>query len=80
MSSVVYTHRMASTTAPRPSARTRAFRSGDRVVVVGAPGYNPFAIGELGTVYCADRTGAVVTLDSRGIAEVRFATAELRHA
>lgn len=65
--------------APRPS-RTRAFRSGDRVVVVGASGYNPFAIGELGTVYCADRSGAVVTLDSRGIADVRFATAELRHA
>jgi hypothetical protein len=63
------------TTAPRPSSR--AFRTGTRVRVTGAPGYNPFAIGELGTVYCADRTGAVVTLDSRGIADVRFALSEL---
>ena len=64
------------TTAPRPS-RTRALPAGTRVRVVAAPGFNGYYVGELGTVWCGDSRGAVVTLDSLGVADTRFANVEL---
>jgi hypothetical protein len=52
-------------------------RTGDRVRIVAAPGFNAHFVGESGTVWCADRTGAVVTLDSSGVADTRFVNAQL---
>ena len=64
------------TTAPRPS-RTRALPAGTRVRVVAAPRMNGYFVGEEGTVWFGDRAGAVVTLDSLGVADTRFANVEL---
>lgn len=64
--------------APAPArTRARALPAGTRVRVVAAPRMNGYFVGEEGTVWHGDRDGAVVTLDSRGVADTRFSTAEL---
>lgn len=60
------------------SNASQVYRPGDRVEIIDAPPRHPHFVGELGTVWCADRKGAVVTLDSRGVADTRFAVVELR--
>lgn len=54
------------------------FVAGDRVRVVDLRPYNPYFVGQMGTVWYGDRQGAVVTLDTRGVADTRFVNGQLR--
>jgi hypothetical protein len=75
---------MASSPAPAPAparglparARTR-LPAGTRVRIVAVAGVHPYFAGQEGTVWCADREGAVVALDGRRCADTRFTAAEL---